>query len=184
MSAGLPKSAHALARKINAFRITPKCLELHSPHPHHTSRPELPNRVDDQARPRVAAALRRPSALRRVPPRASQDLNIWLPNLFGAVMGTVELTLRLVYGAKPEPPPAAGTHPAPAAAAPAKESDARAAAAADPAAAGGGGGGGGGDPSGAAARRTALSPLGDVPLPPGASEPHQLVKQPSSKHAG
>lgn len=33
-----------------------------------------------------------------------QDLNVWLPNLFGAVIGVLQLTLRAVYGARPTAP--------------------------------------------------------------------------------
>ncbi len=30
-----------------------------------------------------------------------QDINLWLPNLFGSIIGVVQLLLRLLYGAKP-----------------------------------------------------------------------------------
>ncbi|GLC60826.1 hypothetical protein PLESTB_001680300 [Pleodorina starrii] len=36
---------------------------------------------------------------------ALKDVNLWLPNLFGAVIGVVQLILRAIYGAVPEPLP-------------------------------------------------------------------------------
>ncbi|GLI64298.1 hypothetical protein VaNZ11_007521 [Volvox africanus] len=36
---------------------------------------------------------------------ALRDINLWLPNLFGAVIGVIQLILRGVYGAVPEPLP-------------------------------------------------------------------------------
>ncbi|GIL83776.1 hypothetical protein Vretimale_10571 [Volvox reticuliferus] len=49
---------------------------------------------------------------------ALRDINLWLPNLFGAVIGVVQLILRAVYGAVPEPMPGVPTPVAPGAASP------------------------------------------------------------------
>lgn len=37
-----------------------------------------------------------------------QDINLWLPNLFGSIVGVIQLLLRLVYGAKPTAAAAGG----------------------------------------------------------------------------
>ncbi|PNW81052.1 hypothetical protein CHLRE_07g340700v5 [Chlamydomonas reinhardtii] len=39
---------------------------------------------------------------------AIMDINLWLPNLFGSIVGVIQLLLRLVYGAKPTAAAAGG----------------------------------------------------------------------------
>lgn len=42
-------------------------------------------------------------AVPRLAPCCSQDINVWLPNLFGAIIGVLQVGLRLRYGARSEP---------------------------------------------------------------------------------